>query len=345
MPLRFGPTLPASTVNDGLDRWISSWAEFRASRSAWPASGRGATTSDGFGRTSGVGFARSDQQLSFSKTFLGSSGMDCPSCSTTLPKRGSMRSGVVSARPTLERPTGESGYSSSAFARQTPNASNYGSKTGHDGERKPFLAQQAQAWPTPTTNDSPPSQAERNTPPHSVAACNWPTPRAEDSEATGAHRGTPDTLTSASRQWQTPATDSFRSRGGERKDEMGLDQQARMWATPRASPQENRATRVYGTNTGIKHAEGLAQQAGSFRPDRGIERNGGATSEKAVLNPRFVEALMGLPDGWTMGSPLAISDYTCWAMQSSHSVRRSLSSRLRTHWDSIFREQEHDDGP
>lgn len=212
--------------------------------------------------------------------------MDYPVSLETWPKRGSLRNGAVSARRMWERPTVESGYSS---------------------------------WPTPVSNDAKKSEIDQHKSLTSSVQT-WPTPRAEDSESTGAHRDTPDTLTSATRHWQTPraiygaghagmedeshltgqainwqtpATDSFRSRGGDRKDEMGLDQQARThWATPRSSPQENRATRIYGTNTGIKHAEGLAQQAGSFHPDQGIVRGGPRTPSGVVLNPPLVDALV-----------------------------------------------------
>ena len=283
--------------------------------------------------------------------------MDYPVSLETWPKRGSLRSGAVSARRMSERPTVESGCSSWPTATVNGNYNRKGlSPTSGDGlatavaqwptpdaqamERyntspgpagpRPTLAMAIRTWPTPTVNDSkndnPPSQAERNTPPLNVAACNWPTPRAEDSESTGAHGKAVDTLTSATRQWQTPATDSFRSRGGARRDEMGLDQRARMWATPRSSPQENRATRIYGTNTGIKHAEGLAQQAGSFHPDRGIVRGGLRTPSGVVLNPRFVEALMGFPDGMTGSTPLE--------MQSFHSWLGTHSQRLRVLLDS-----------
>lgn len=337
-PLRFGPTLPDSTVEDGLERWISSWAEFRASRSAWPASARGEMTSDGSGPTSGAGFGTYDRDSSSWRTCRDLFGMDYPVSLETWPKRGSLRSGGVSARRMSERPIVESGCSSwptpvSNDDNKTPEAHMAMKQRMKGGPRNTITSLQvlAQAWPTPTTNDSkndnPPSQAERNTPPLNVAAVSWPTPRAEDSESTGAHRETPDTLTSATRQWQTPATDSFRSRGGERKDEMGLDQQARThWATPRSSPQENRATRIYGTNTGIKHAEGLAQQAGSFHPDQGIVRGGPRTPAPVVLNPRFVEALMGLPDGMTDSTPLEMRSFRSWLATHSQRLRVLLDS-------------------
>lgn len=322
-PLRFGPTLPDSTVSDGLDRWISSWAEFRANRSAWPASARGRQTSDGSGPTSGAGFGTFDRDSSSWRTCRDLFGMDYPLSLETWPKRGSLRNGAVSARRMWERPTVESGYSSWPTATVNGNYNRKGlSPTSGDG-----LA---------------------------TAVAQWPTPRAEDSESTGAHRDTPDTLTSATRQWQTPravygaghagmesethltgqaiawqapATDSFRSRGGERKDEMGLDQQARTWATPRSSVAENRTTKrtpsqKAGRANGGGHGEYLSVQAAehSFPPDQQTGRGGPRTPSGVVLNPRFVEALMGLPDGWT--------DATIDSMRSG---MRSFPSWLATH--------------
>lgn len=287
-PLRFGPTLPASTVEAGLEAWISSWVEYRASRSAWPASARDRQTSGGYGPTSGAGFGTYDPVSSSWRTFPDLFGMAYPLSLETWPKRGSLRSGVVSARRMWERPTAESVCSS----WPTP-VSNDAKKSEIDQHKS--LTSSVQKWPTPTTNDSkndnPPSQAERNTPPRSVAACMWPSPRAEDSEATGAHRGVPDTLTSATRQWQTPATDSFRSRGGERKDEMGLDQQAR-----------------------------------SFRRDQQTGRGGPRTPAPVVLNPRFVEALMGLPDGMTGSTPLEMRSFRSWLATHSQRLRELLDS-------------------
>lgn len=267
MPLRFGPTLPDSMVSDGLERWISSWAEFRANRSAWPASARGRQTSGGYGPTSGAGFGMYNRDSSSWRTFPDLFGMDYPLSLETWPKRGSLRNGAVSARRMWERPTVESG----SLSWPTP-VSNDAKKSEIDQHRS--LTSSVQAWPTPTTNDAKndnsPSQAERNTPPLNVAAANW----------------------------QTPATDSFRSRGGERKDEMGLDQQAR-----------------------------------SFRRDQQTGRGGQRTPSGVVLNPRFVEALMGLPDGWTDSGPVAMTAYMRWEMLSSLSVRRWLSPRsTKVYW-------------
>lgn len=191
------------------------------------------------------------------------------------------------------------------------------------------------SWPTPSATDAEKRrdsarQLQRHTPGLEALATLWPTPRAEDAESAGNHPGAQDsltvpvrlwptptsmdanasggsssyptntkshsgtTLTDASvRQgfWQTPATDSFRSRGGERKDEMGLDQQARMWATPRAAEAEHSGRVVTGD-----WQTGLTEQATGHQHPTTCSH--GAECRR-VLNPLFVETLMGWPTGWT----------------------------------------------
>jgi hypothetical protein len=168
---------------------------------------------------------------------------------------------------------------------------------------RPTLALSVESWQTPTSHmhkeTGAPSEAARNSPPLTTEAAQWATPRAEDSERTGAHRGTPDTLTSQTDLWQTPATDSFRSRGGDRKDEPGLDQQARMWPTPTADD-ASQVTRDSGTFQSLtRTAVAIEATAPHSRQDETTAKGGPRTSAPVVLNPRFVEALMGLPDGMT----------------------------------------------
>lgn len=319
-PLRFGPTLPASTVNDGLEAWISSWAEYRASRSVWPASARDETTSGGSGPTSGAGFGTFDRDSSSWRTFPDLFGMAYPLSLETWPKRGLLRSGVVSARRMLERPTVESGYSSWPTVTANGNHNRKGlSPTSGDG-----LATAVAAWPTPTTNDSkndnPPSQSERNTPPHSVAAVNWQTPRAIYGAG---HAGmeSESHLTGQALAWQTPGTDSFRSRGGERKDEMGLDQQARTWATPHANMTTGPGSQGRDGGMNIQ-----TQAAECSHRDQQTGRGGLRTPAPVVLNPAFVEALMGLPSGMTDSTPLEMLSFHSWLATHSQRLRQLLAS-------------------
>lgn len=70
-----------------------------------------------------------------------------------------------------------------------------------------------------------------------------------------------------------------------------------MWPTPRASMNENRTTQDAPSH-GITHGRTLAGTASHHDP---TTTTGG--SNGMVLNPAFVAALMGLPDGWLMAEP------------------------------------------
>jgi hypothetical protein len=99
-----------------------------------------------------------------------------------------------------------------------------------------------------------------------------------------------------------------------------VDVALRMWPTPRASMNENRTTGnapSHGNGHGYTLA-GMALTSGHHDPT--IETAG--TSGR-VLNPRFVEALMGLPTGWLISCTSAATDL-------SPSAPRKQSASLPT---------------
>ncbi|MGL4258015.1 MAG: DNA-methyltransferase [Microbacterium sp.] len=125
------------------------------------------------------------------------------------------------------------------------------------------------------------------------------------------------------RAWPTPAvadTEGGRtSRSGDRKDELLLNTMARAWddyPTPSATE--------YGSSQ-----NGINGKGGEFeRPSAGTPslstaaRSGALPGGKGVLNPVFVELLMGWPEGWTStqrpagawhGFPPAPRDTEGWA--------------------------------
>ena len=85
----------------------------------------------------------------------------------------------------------------------------------------------------------------------------------------------------------------------DRNTATSLTVQAKMWPTPRASMNENRTTKDAPSH-GNTHGRTLAGTASHHDP---TTMTGG--SDGKVLNPRFVEALMGLPDGWLTPSTSA----------------------------------------
>ena len=167
-----------------------------------------------------------------------------------------------------------------------------------NGKPRPSL-EGAIHWPTPQERDrkdSGPTQGNRESP-NLGTVVHWPTPRAEDSESTGAHGTVPDTLTSAARLWPTPQSEpeSKASHGQLSGNFRQAMEKALEWATPSAS-----------VDSGSRNLEGSKAHPGISLSDQviGGQQNRRET-KPGVLNPSWVEILMGLPEGWTdVGPPL-----------------------------------------
>jgi len=134
----------------------------------------------------------------------------------------------------------------------------------------------------------------------------WPTAKVQTGDyqySSGDHAKPVLNLEGAAKAWATPrARDDNRSPEAHLawKARMGeshvssLQVMAAMWATPRTSD----------TNGPGQHGDGapdLRTQAATHGLQvQKIAKGGPDTSQKAVLNPSFVEALMGLPRDWTV---------------------------------------------
>lgn len=94
-----------STAHHGVERWILSLQDSRASRSAQPVASEGSTTTAGCGPTSSESLARYSPDSSSWRTSTGLFEEGSELSPEDWPKWGSLRSGVISARPELERPT------------------------------------------------------------------------------------------------------------------------------------------------------------------------------------------------------------------------------------------------
>ena len=208
------------------------------------------------------------------------------SFSETFPKRGMMRSGSISALPTSERRTDESGCSSSRGGEMWATAQ------AHDAKGSPGASAQTRGG----FQASLPSQVRT-----------WPTPM---------------TVNRTSQKAQTGRTTSGPSRGG---PSYGLEdvvrREGRAWPTPSAARAGNDLTLTCsgdGRETPNKLGWAVAMLSqGSAKPtpaardfkDTGtspseFERNtpGLAARAGGSLNPDWVSQLMGFPAGWT--SPL-----------------------------------------
>jgi DNA (cytosine-5)-methyltransferase 1 len=130
----------------------------------------------------------------------------------------------------------------------------------------------------------------------------WPTPLASDSEQRGAFGRGNETLSSeASRNWATPtARDGKGERGEKGLFAPQLPDQAGLWPTPTANEATGymSGTRSDTWRPSLK-SRALERQSHGHRAPT-TEKGGDDTSKPyRVLNPRFVEALMGWPIGWT----------------------------------------------
>lgn len=184
-----GRILPPSTAERGVERWIASVPDSRASRSALRASGRGLTTTDGFGPTSPGSLAKWNPNGFFSKMsldlFLAE---DLNRFSGPWPKCGSMRNGIISAQQKSARPTSGSGCSLWPTAKVSTGAYSY---SGGDSNKPVLnLEGKAELWPTPAGRgwgDGRASDAtmERNARPLNEMVGWWPTPRGSEWKGTG----------------------------------------------------------------------------------------------------------------------------------------------------------------
>jgi len=185
----------------------------------------------------------------------------------------------------------------------------------------PISENGSSSWPTATAQDSKASGAagyqvetrHAGTTLTDAAVRQWPTARATDGTKGGPnqHGSKGDlTLPSAAVQWPTPASRdhkggadwSKRTRDGKPRPDSDrtLPDVAEHWPTPSAS--------TYGSNRG-----GSGGRVGRIRPSlQGLATRKNGQGCRMMLNPLFVEMLMGLPPGWTASDVSATLSYLRW---------------------------------
>lgn len=129
----------------------------------------------------------------------------------------------------------------------------------------------------------------------------------------------------ATSMWGTPtARDEQRSPEAaiRKKQSFGRTQvtalttQVKMWPTPRASEGFRGTDPPHGTG-----GPSLRQSVGHHHQTTTTDGDGGST--RVDLNPRFVESLMGLPDGWSDAMRSNLTGFISWA--TAWSLRWPLS--------------------
>lgn len=175
-----------------------------------------------------------------------------------------------------------------------------------DGKRTVVLESQAAVWATPSTSDGNGAQDSREGGPSlRVEATNWPTARAMDGREKGAAEGKMASLGHVAQNWPTPdagvTTRSNRSLSPNAADRPCLAKLVTNWATPCGNQTSDRSQ---------GRESDLREQAATFpSQDLPSGADGPNCSEsgttllrpsqgKRRLNYRFVQHLMGFPDGW-----------------------------------------------
>lgn len=191
-----GMSLNRSTAQRGVDEWISSLPVSPANRSARPVSVAELTMTVGSGPRSPGSSLTWDRDGSCWRTSLSLFDMDYPKSSMTLPRSGSMRNGVCTARPPLVPLTSGNGSGSWPTPTGMDSRSSGGNPTttGTHGTTLTDATVRSAMWGTPVARDD-----QKSPEAHlamkarmggnrtavtslTVQAKMWPTPRASMNE-------------------------------------------------------------------------------------------------------------------------------------------------------------------
>lgn len=344
--LLFGRIVEPSIAQRGVDAWISSLAGTPASRSLRQDNGAAKTTRGISGLTCDDTSKLSGRATSSAKT----SPHICPRVST--PSSESFTSWVTALRRhcLLLRKSvlRTSGSGSSSWPNAWPTATVSDSRSAARGTTTTgvmhpgtMLTDAVRQWGTPTVQLGVRRGAERNEELLLTGqAKSWPTPMQSDAlRGSGTYKRGNLTLTGEARLWPTPvaAEGPNRTQSTVRTGREGQNPGAfaAQWMAPLLN-----GTPVFPTPSATPY--GTSQNEGSVpheRRTRGTpsmehrvrhgalpshllpttSTGGGATSTSTlVLNPRFVEALMGWPTAWTSFGCSATESYRSWRQLHSH---------------------------
>jgi hypothetical protein len=204
----------------------------------------------------------------------------------------------------------------------TPRAEDAESAGNHPNASDSLTGQTKELWLTPATTDvngERQPDGKRSTGLNTQVSLFSP----QDHETSMRGESSSSDGPTSRQQWLTPhgfantdETGKIAGGGGEfHKQAMAVGET--IWPTPAATP--------YGSSqNGINGKGGENERPSANTP--GLEKMAQATTpEKAKLNPRFVEWLMGLPLGWTDFAPVG----TAWSHWQQH-TRSSLCVYARS---------------
>ena len=292
-----GLTYSPSMVNRGVEWWISFMRASRASPSATQASAAAPTTSDGSGLMLRESFATWDQSGCSWKTSQVSLPLDLEPSSLTWPRSGSMRSGRVFERPMPVRPTAGSDGSSWATALAGDERAGVSQGTVSLGRQVRLM----DSWPTPDAavmndGEDPAKRLQR-----------LQRLQAKHGNGNGAGRNLGSEVQLLPPDWPTPTGRDGRDGRDGRASMETMSRNARplnevvvmLWPTATAADANASGAAYPATAT---RAAGVtltdAAVRGLLRPLTAKDGKPSSTNGR-VLNPQFVEMLMGWEPGWT----------------------------------------------
>lgn len=134
------------------------------------------------------------------------------------------------------------------------------------------------------------------------------------------------------RGWPTPISRDWKGRPQRPEEKSSLPVAASMWATPtagdsKASGSRNAPGSAAHKGTSLTDMIRTGDSHGRRDPETG--KDGRSGSVPAVLNPRFVETLMGLPVGWSDCTPLETGSFQSWLRAHSSLLHDALSGDER----------------
>ena len=263
-----GATSEPSTVEGGVESWISSLPDSPASHIRLQVPVLVQEILDGFGLTLPASSERPSPGELSSRTCPDFERLDLTGCSGTLPLSGTMLNGVISERQMLEPITDEDASSCSRFY-PTPTVTAYGyCKGGRPSApktRRDSLETWAPKWPTATATDGEKGNVvyARGNPGLNKASkmwvageklsskssesesTKWPTSTVKDAQSStrsGPNTNPGTTLTAAVRGWATMTVRDSGPRMTDSSEKSRLGADAKRWATPQAYSAPNSNT-------------------------------------------------------------------------------------------------------
>jgi len=301
----FGLIPEPSTADRLLTKWIGSLGAFPASRSVSPETEKEPMTSDGSGSISGDWLLRYDPDFSGWRTpQVSLFEMELEPFSENFPKSGTMRNGCVYERVMSAHRIAESASSSWPTAR-----ANDPEKRGNiSNDPRHGLPAIAQHWPTPAARDykgdysdealtRKDGQSRMDALPQVTSR--WATPEARDGKGhtttekhpTGFNKNLPNDV----QNWLAPSAneDAAGTLAGNMQNMLSHQVQAQAQSGEMSSAEDQTSHRQWRTPV-KSEAEGGTMKMGGIAH----YKLGDQVGSRKRLNPRFVEWLMGWPEGW-----------------------------------------------